>query len=258
VPRRVVDEDEAPPPRRRRRSAKAVAVEAEAERGLAMRILLYSPKDTVAGLLAFAAVTAIVTNALFLQAGPHPSPMFGSVVVMPAPARPSPAASSGNPLSVSPLPRPRPVEASPAEPRPGELKSSEAKPDLKAEARALDVRPPEVKAVESKPSDSMASLVKAATASMPATTSTVLRPPAPIPVTRNEGGLAAGGSRRVAAVQRALTEFGYGQLRPSGIEGPDTRNALVKFERDRRLPVTAQISDRLVRELSAMTGRPIE
>jgi hypothetical protein len=258
VPRRVVDEDEAPPPRRRRRSAKAVAVEAEAERGLAMRILLYSPKDTVAGLLAFAAVTAIVTNALFLQAGPHPSPMFGSVVVMPAPARPSPAASSGNPLSVSPLPRPRPVEASPAEPRPGELKSSEAKPDLKAEARALDVRPPEVKAVESKPSDSMASLVKAATASMPATTSTVLRPPAPIPVTHSEGGLAAGGSRRVAAVQRALTEFGYGQLRPSGIEGPDTRNALVKFERDRRLPVTAQISDRLVRELSAMTGRPIE
>jgi hypothetical protein len=223
-----------------------------------MRILLYSPKDTVAGLLAFAAVTAIITNALFLQAGPHPSPMFGSVVVMPAPARPSPAASSGNPLSVSPLPRPRPVEASPAEPRPGELKSSEARPDLKAEARALDVRPPEVRAVESKPSDSMASLVKAATASMPATTSTVLRPPAPIPVTHSEGGLAAGGSRRVAAVQRALTEFGYGQLRPSGIEGPDTRNALVKFERDRRLPVTAQISDRLVRELSAMTGRPIE
>jgi hypothetical protein len=254
VPRRVVDEDEAPAPRRRRRSAKAAAVEAQAERGLAMRILLYSPKDMVAGLLAFAAVTAIITNALFLQSGPHPSPMFGSVVVMPAPA----SSSSVSPLSVSPLPRPRPVEASPSEPRSGELKSPEAKPDLKGEVRALDVKPPEVKAVESKPSDSMTSLVKAATASMPATTSTVLRPPAPIPVTHKEGGLAAGGSRRVAAVQRALTEFGYGQLRPSGIEGPDTRNALVKFERDRRLPVTAQISDRLVRELSAMTGRPIE
>lgn len=264
MPRRVVDEDEdeAPPPRRRRRSAKAVAVEAEAERGLAMRVLLYSPKDTVAGLLAFAAVTAIITNALFLQAGPHPSPMFGSVVVMPGPApsspASSPAASSVGPLSVSPLPRPRPVEASPPEPRPGELKSSEAKPDLKAEARALDVRPPEVKAVESKPSDSMTSLVRAATASMPSTTSTVLRPPAPIPVTHNEGGLVAGGSRRVAAVQRALTEFGYGQLRPSGIEGVDTKIALVKFERDRKLPVTAQISDRLIHELSAMTGRPVQ
>ncbi len=69
---------------RRRRGARAVAVEAEAERGLAMRILLHSPKDLVAGLLAFAAVSAIVANALFLQAGHHPSPMFGSVVAMPA------------------------------------------------------------------------------------------------------------------------------------------------------------------------------
>ena len=255
MPRRVIDEDEAPPPRRRGRSAKAVAVEAEAaaERGLAVRILLYSPKDMVAGLLAFAAVTAIITNALFLQAGPHPSPMFGSVVVMPSP----PSSSAPAALSVSPLPRPRPVEASPPEPRPSEFRSSEAKPDLKAEARALEVRPPEVRPVESRPSDSMTSLVKAATASMPATTSTVLRPPAPIPITHNDGGLAAGGSRRVAAVQRALTEFGYGQLRSSGIEGPDTKAALVKFERDRRLPVTAQISDRLIHELSAMTGRPI-
>jgi peptidoglycan hydrolase-like protein with peptidoglycan-binding domain len=103
----------------------------------------------------------------------------------------------------------------------------------------------------------MTSLVKAATASMPATTSTVLRPPAPIPVVHTDGGLVAGGSRRVVAVQRALTEFGYGQLRPTGIEGPDTKIALAKFERDRKLPVTAQISDRVIRELSAMIGRPI-
>ena len=64
---------------RRRRGARAAAVEAEAERGLAMRILLHSPKDMVAGVLAFAAVSAIIANALFLQAGRHPSPMFGTV-----------------------------------------------------------------------------------------------------------------------------------------------------------------------------------
>ena len=64
--------------------ARAVAVEAESERGLAMRILLHSPKDMIAGLLAFAAVSAIIANALFLQTGHHPSPMFGSVVAMPA------------------------------------------------------------------------------------------------------------------------------------------------------------------------------
>ena len=69
--------------RRRRRGAKAVAVEADTERGLVMRILLHSPKDMIAGVLAFAAVSAIIANALFLQAGRHPSPMFGSVVAIP-------------------------------------------------------------------------------------------------------------------------------------------------------------------------------
>ena len=53
---------------------------------LLMRILLHSPKDMVAGALAFAAVSAIVANALFLQAGHHPAPMFGSVVTLPAAA----------------------------------------------------------------------------------------------------------------------------------------------------------------------------
>ena len=72
---------------RRRRGANAVAIEADAERGLAMRILLHSPKDMVAGALAFAAVSAIIANALFLQAGHHPSPMFGSVVTLPAARR---------------------------------------------------------------------------------------------------------------------------------------------------------------------------
>src|SRR5579863_8416191 len=86
---------------RRRRSAKAMAAEMEAERWLVTRIFLRSPKDVIAGAMAFAAVSAIITNALFLQAGRHPAPMFGSVTAMPAVAL-APA---------NPLPRPRPVEA---------------------------------------------------------------------------------------------------------------------------------------------------
>jgi hypothetical protein len=43
------------------------------ERGLIMRVLLHSPKDTLAATAALAAVIAIVTNAMFLQAGRHPS-----------------------------------------------------------------------------------------------------------------------------------------------------------------------------------------
>src|SRR4030088_1760225 len=67
-------------PRRRRGSGAAAA---EAERGPKMRLLLHSPKDTLACALVFTAVSAIVANALFLQAGRHPSPMFGTGVAMP-------------------------------------------------------------------------------------------------------------------------------------------------------------------------------
>jgi peptidoglycan hydrolase-like protein with peptidoglycan-binding domain len=83
-----------------------------------------------------------------------------------------------------------------------------------------------------------------------------LRPPAPVPVaTRAES---ISGLRRVAAVQRALTEYGYGQLKPTGTVGSDTQAAIQRFERERKLPVTGQMSDRLVRELAAAIGHPIE
>jgi len=223
---------------RRRRGARAAAVEAEAERGLAMRILLHSPKDMVAGLLAFAAVSAIIANALFLQAGRHPSPMFGTVTKMPA------AASA----PASPLPRPRPVEAArtadplPSEPRVIELKSADAKIDAKSEPK----------------SDPMTNLVKA-TAAPQATPTNVARPPAPIPASRNETvANQTPAARRVAAVQRTLTEYGYGQLKPTGTAGSDTQAAIQKFERERKLPVTGQVSDRLVKELTAMIGRPVD
>jgi peptidoglycan hydrolase-like protein with peptidoglycan-binding domain len=88
----------------------------------------------------------------------------------------------------------------------------------------------------------------------------VARPPAPIPVSSRSdpvGDLIIA-SRRVAAIQRALTDYGYGQLKPTGTIGSDTQAAIQKFERDRKMPITGQLSDRLVRELSAVTGRPID
>jgi hypothetical protein len=217
---------------RRRRGARAAAVEADAERGLVMRILLHSPKDMVAGALAFAVVSAIVANALFLQAGRHPSPMFGSVVAMPAAA-----------LAPSPLPRPRPVEADASV----------------AEPKAAEPKPVE-KPAEPKAADPLGNLVKATSAAPapPAAPSSVLRPPAPIPASSRNDAVASSGLRRVAAVQRALTEYGYGQLKPTGTVGSDTQAAIQKFERERKLPVTGQMSDRLVRELAAVIGHPID
>jgi hypothetical protein len=72
------------------------------------------------------------------------------------------------------------------------------------------------------------------------------------------GELITTSSRRVLAVQRALGDFGYGPVKSTGVFSPETKAAIEKFERDRKLPVTGQISDRLMRELAAVTGRPIE
>jgi hypothetical protein len=209
---------------RRRRGAAVAAIES-GQRSLALRILLYSPKDMVAGAVALAAVGAIVGNAVFMQAGRHPAPMFGAALNGPVT------------VSVPPLlPRPRPAEAA--------LKPS-------------GLKPPEMRSSELKPADLVSAPAKPA-AAQPA--ANVARPPAAVQVTSRNDPLAdlIVASRRVAAVQRALTEFGYAQLKPTGTVGSDTSAAIQKFERERKLPVTGQISDRLVRELGAVTGRAID
>jgi len=252
--------------------AKALAIESQP--GIAMRLFMRSPKDLVASACAFAAVTAIVANALWFQKGPHPFPMFGSAL--------EPIASSLASSRLNPLPRPRPAEAvlkadmlSPdsrsGEPRANEARSTDAKAaEAKpVESRPLEIRPAESKAVESRPAEMKASdvkhsgrsadskaadpltnLVKATSGVSP---NNMARPPADIPNARLDAA-----SRHVAAVQRALTQYGYGQLKPTGTVGPDTQMAIQKFERERKLPVTGQVSDRVVRELAAVIGHPIE
>jgi hypothetical protein len=224
VPRKNAKDDNQP----RRRGARAVAVPDD-ERGLAMRILLHSPKDTAVGALALAAALAIIVNALFLQKGYHPAPMFGSVVAMPATGA----------ASTSPLPRRRHLEP---ETTVSELRVGEPKPAEKP--------------VEPKLADPVGSILKAASPP-PVTPANALRPPASVPVSsRNEA--VSNSARRVAAVQRTLTEYGYGQLKPTGTAGSDTQAAIQKFERDHKMPVTGQVSDRLARELGLMIGHPID
>jgi len=200
-----------------------------------MRILLHSPKDSVAGLFALVACSAVLVNALFLQHGQHPAPMFTSAVAIPA-SQPA-----------NPLPRPRPMEADAA---PSEARLAEPK---LADPRLIDPKAP----------DPLANLVKATTATPLSSTPMALPPPPAVTVARPPAAIPSApipltGTRRVAAVQRALTEYGYGQLKPTGTIGPDTHAAIEKFERERKLPVAGQVSDRLVRELAAVIGHPVE
>ena len=65
-------------------------------------------------------------------------------------------------------------------------------------------------------------------------------------------------SNRVIALQRALADYGYGQIKVTGVIDRDTRAVIEQFERERKLPITGQASDRVVRELAAITGRALE
>jgi hypothetical protein len=84
--------------------------------------------------------------------------------------------------------------------------------------------------------------------------------PIPVPSPRRNDPIAdlIGPSPRILAVQRVLANYGYGQIKPSGVLDDATSQAIEKFEREHKLPVSGRVSDRLVAELVAMTGHPIE
>jgi peptidoglycan hydrolase-like protein with peptidoglycan-binding domain len=55
-------------------------------------------------------------------------------------------------------------------------------------------------------------------------------------------------------VQSGLSELGYSPGPVDGLLGDQTRDAIRKFERDRRLPASGEISVRLIDELRKITG----
>jgi hypothetical protein len=64
--------------------------------------------------------------------------------------------------------------------------------------------------------------------------------------------------RVVALAQRALGKLGYGPLKADGLMGAGTKQAIERFERDRRLPETGELGPRTARELAARSGMTIE
>lgn len=153
---------------------------------LLMRAIRYSPKDFAAGTIAVGAICAIVGNAIFMQAGRHPSPLFGT---------PS-FSSAAAPMIANPLPRPRPLEAvQPAERsldsrlfdgKPVETKA-QPKPEAKSEPR-VEVRaePRQDVRAATPAADPMANLIRnasvtRATPNPSASNAAVPRPPAPVP-----------------------------------------------------------------------------
>lgn len=100
-------------------------------------------------------------------------------------------------------------------------------------------------------------------AAAPAHLPAAARTPQTISMRRNDPiaeliGSSIASSSRVVEVQRALSEFGYGQIKPSGVLDDATGAAIAQFEREHKMPVTGRLSDRLLGELGALVGHPLD
>jgi len=210
------------------------------------------PREFVGIVLAALATLTIFINALFLQHGPHPAPIFASRHLL--------APQQLTPRIATPQPEP----------------AAQARMQIVAEIQhELALRGFYDGAVDgvwgAKTDTATRDFLAAANlklnpdagdALLHAIVTSNIKAPAnhasPAPVRNDPIAELLAPSKRMLAVQRALADFGYGQIKPTGVAGPETQGAIEKFERDHRMPVTGQVSDALVRALSAMTGRPLE
>jgi peptidoglycan hydrolase-like protein with peptidoglycan-binding domain len=225
------------------------------------------PREFVGFAMGTIAVFTIVTNALFLQKGPHPAPIFAARPLLQHEATLAPRVPASQPGPVTETaPQARLQLVANIQRELGRKSYYDGPADgiwgAKTDAAVRDfVQATGVK-LNPEASDGLLRAISTSPARTPAGSATpnrtpagsaTLNPPPADPIAK-----LIAPSTRITAVQRALADFGYGQIKPSGVFDPDTRAAIEKFERDHQLPVTGQISDRIVRELAAMTGRPLE
>ena len=201
-------------PRRRRVAAAPIAIERDPNP--LMRVLLHSPKDTIAG-PGRSRGRGVHHHQRGFSASEPPSVSDVQWIVR---GRCAVATASRCRGFVQPMPRPPRLS-----PRRQIRSRAKSKPAPIANPSAVTPRPP-LPVPNAKRTDPVGDLIKS--------------------------------SRRAASVQRVLSEYGYGQLKPTGIIGPDTQVAIQKFERERKMPVTGQLSDRLVHDLGVLAGRPLD
>jgi peptidoglycan hydrolase-like protein with peptidoglycan-binding domain len=211
-----------------------------------LRGFLRRPRDSMAGVIAGFAALAILINALFMQSGPHPAPIFANKAVpMDTLAR-----------------KPADIKTEAARPRSDTV--AEIQRELlkhgfyegatdgvygpKTDTAIRDFEQAAGLRPSAEPNDMLlASIARSAIKAQP------------VAIQRNDPIAALlAPSPRIVAVQRALTDFGYGPVKPSGLYDTETRASIERFEKARHRPSTGQVTDQLVRDLASLTGRPLE
>ncbi|MDQ0469712.1 peptidoglycan-binding domain-containing protein [Labrys wisconsinensis] len=265
--------------------------EFESSRLLSTLMLVLRRPIEIAGSLTMAGFTAaIIVNALGMQVGPHPAPFFArewplraaDSALPPAPTPPArPVAQAAPPAAADASTADAPTADVPAAPSDGSALLRDIQTELAARnyydgtpdgvlgrksdaaIRAFQTRMGLT--VDGQPSEDLLSRLKAApvpqaaareggdpiaaliAASAPSAAPPVRPATTPVPP-----------SKRLLAIEKTLAALGYGPLKVDGIMDGDTRAAISRFERDRSLPVTGQVSPRLVKELTAVSGIALE
>jgi peptidoglycan hydrolase-like protein with peptidoglycan-binding domain len=237
----------------------------------------WTARDAVGFCLGAFVAIAIVVNVVFLQSGSHPAPMFrgAAAQVKPAVLADGGQAAAPRPRRIEPVALPAQVKSAalPAPRPPGDV-INDIQRELarrgyydgvvdglygpKTDAAIRDFEQAAAFKPSTEPNEALLQSIQRAPAKLVRATTAVMPGARPPQAPSEVAGERSGASKRVVALQRALAEYGYGQIKPSGIIDAETQAAIEKFERERRLPITGQASDRLVRELAAMTGRPLE
>jgi peptidoglycan hydrolase-like protein with peptidoglycan-binding domain len=266
--------------------------------GTARRSLLcrlgWSYRDAAGVTVAAVATGAILVNTLFLQSGPHPAPIFGSKSAASAANEIKDAAVGALPRSRESAPvkgdfaglkKAEPSKSDPpakTEPPGASRVASDVISDIQRELTrrafydgTIDGLPgprttSAIRDFEqaaglkpgAEPNAALLRAIRSANAKVAKATAAAIAParpaPSPPPARTDPINDVLAPSKRVVAVQRALADYGYGQIRPTGMLDRETKAAIERFERERKLPVTGAASERVARELAAVTGRPLE
>ncbi|WP_175493741.1 peptidoglycan-binding domain-containing protein [Microvirga guangxiensis] len=261
----------APPRPQQKRSARHVPRKAGAVERLLAQALKH-PGRVAASVFLTGCAGMIAWNALLLQNVRHPAPLFTQQDPAGEPMSPAPAQVD---VAAQPLPPVRPgTEAPEAHAMAAQDHYVPAAPVEAAPAPATAPRPAARSGIgdlirnngvpSPAPQRTQQAAVQApAPAAVPSRSPTVRDPIAemirlggPVPTPPANVGRSDGGDI-VLAGQRALARLGYG-VKVDGAMGPGTRQAIERFEQDRRLPVTGTLNARTARELSTLSGIAVQ
>ena len=227
------------------------------------------PRQILAALFLTGCGGAIAWNALALQSSRHPAPLFNTREIVLAP-EPSP-----EPEADQLLPPVRPGTELAAQPATGPNPHAFVPPAAAPEASAAGAtakpvaRSPITDMIRNsgQPASATAPPARAqqpAPVAAPPVARTAARDPiadmirmgGPVPVPPGNVGRSDPGDT-VLAGQRALARLGY-SVKVDGLMGSGTRQAIERFEQDKRLPVTGEFNARTMRELSGASGIAVQ